>query len=153
MQEKRSKNYRKKATPWGLKWLVSIAWRNLWRNKRRTLITVSSIFFGVIFSALMGSMQEGSYQKMIEYVVRFYAGHAQIQHADYPDHQSINNSFAPSDSLLEKLNGYAGLKEIVPRLESFALASSGSKTEGVIVKFHKVVYDNLFDYYISKLTQ
>ncbi|MGQ1889423.1 ABC transporter permease [Thermophagus sp. OGC60D27] len=113
--------------------LIKIAWRNLWRNKRRTFITVSSIFFGVIFSALMGSMQEGSYQKMIENVVKFYAGHAQIQHRDYPDHQSINNSFVPSDSLLAKLNRHSQLDMVVPRLESFALASSGEQTEGILV--------------------
>lgn len=113
--------------------IIKIAWRNLWRNKRRTLITVSSIFFGVIFSALMGSMQEGSYQKMIENVVKFYAGHAQIQQKEFPDHQTINNSFVPSDSLLEKLRKHPQIEMVVPRLESFALASSGNQTEGVLV--------------------
>jgi ABC-type lipoprotein release transport system permease subunit len=130
---KRYKNSLRQTPAGGFTGLVKIAWRNLWRNKRRTLITVSSIFFGVIFSALMGSMQEGSYQKMIENVVRFYAGHAQIQHHDYPDHQTINNSFVPDDSLLKKLQEYPELEMVVPRLESFALASSGNKTEGVMV--------------------
>ncbi|MGM0375339.1 MAG: ABC transporter permease [Bacteroidota bacterium] len=117
----------------GIKGIARIAWRNLWRNKKRTIITISSIFFGVIFSALMGSMQEGSYQKMIENVVRFYAGHAQIQHIDYPDRKSINNSFVPSDSLIRKLQEYKEIDQVVPRLESFALASSGNKTDGVMV--------------------
>ncbi|RCW29817.1 ABC transporter permease [Marinilabilia salmonicolor] len=121
------------ATSGGFKSIVKIAWRNLWRNKKRTLITASSIFFGVILSALMGSMQEGSYQKMIENVARFYAGHAQIQHKDYPDNQSINNSFVPSDSLIIRLNHTDGIDMVVPRLESFALASSGNQTEGVMV--------------------
>lgn len=117
----------------GFKSIIKIAWRNLWRNKRRTFITVSSIFFGVIFSALMGSMQEGSYQKMIENVARFYAGHAQVQHKDYPDNQSINNSFVPSDSLIQNLSQTKGIEMVVPRLESFALASSGNQTEGVMI--------------------
>ncbi|WP_234408326.1 ABC transporter permease [Marinilabilia salmonicolor] len=117
----------------GFKSIVKIAWRNLWRNRKRTLITVSSIFFGVIFSALMGSMQEGSYQKMIENVARFYAGHAQIQQKDYPDNQSINNSFIASDSLVKRLNNTEGINMVVPRLESFALASSGNQTEGILV--------------------
>jgi putative ABC transport system permease protein len=123
----------KKGIQGGAMGLLRIAWRNLWRNKRRTLITVSSIFFAVIFSAVMGSMQEGSYQKMIENVVRFYAGHAQIQHADFPNHESINNSFVPSDSLLSHLHKIPGLEQVVPLLESFALASSGNKTEGIMV--------------------
>ena len=53
----------------GLGEAFKLAWRNLWRNKRRTLITVSSIFFGVLLSAYMTSMQEGSYDKMVEIVV------------------------------------------------------------------------------------
>lgn len=110
-----------------------MAWRNLWRNKRRTLITVSSVFFGVIFSALMGSMQEGSYQKMVENVVRFYAGHAQIQNTEYKNNESINNSFIATDSLTGWLNAQDGLLLLVPRLESYALASSGNQTEGVMV--------------------
>lgn len=117
----------------GMPGILRIAWRNLWRNKKRTILTVSSIFFGVIFSALMGSMQEGSYQKMIENVVQFYAGHAQIQHRDYPEQESINNSFAPSDTFIQQLDGYEEIDQVVPRLESFALASSGNKTEGVMV--------------------
>ncbi|PWD99677.1 ABC transporter permease [Marinilabilia rubra] len=123
----------KEKTSGGTPGVMKIAWRNLWRNKRRTIITVSSIFFGVIFSAIMGSMQEGSYQKMIENVVRFYAGHAQIQHVKYPDQESINNSFVPSDSLMASLNKVDEIEEVVPRLESFALASSGQKTEGIMV--------------------
>ncbi len=117
----------------GFKSIAKIAWRNLWRNKKRTLITVSSVFFGVILSSLMGSMQEGSYQKMIENVARFYAGHAQIQHENYPDNQSINNSFVVSDSLVEKLGQTKGIEMVVPRLESFSLASSGNQTEGVMI--------------------
>jgi ABC-type lipoprotein release transport system permease subunit len=113
--------------------IFKMAWRNLGRNKRRTLITVSSVFFGVIFSALMGSMQEGSYQKMVENVVRFYAGHAQIQNAEYKNNESINNSFIATDSLTGWLKAQDGLLLLVPRLESYALASSGNQTEGVMV--------------------
>ena len=42
-----------------------IAWRNIWRNKRRTLITTASIFFGVLLSCFMTSLQEGSYAQYI----------------------------------------------------------------------------------------
>ncbi|MBB3188154.1 ABC transporter permease [Microbacter margulisiae] len=49
---------------------VKLAWRNLWRNKRRTLITTASIFFGVILSTFMSSMQEGSYAQYISSIVR-----------------------------------------------------------------------------------
>ena len=53
--------------------MIKIAWRNLWRNKRRTLITVASILFGVLLSAYLTSMQEGSYEKIVDLVVKIYS--------------------------------------------------------------------------------
>ncbi len=113
--------------------LIVIAWRNLWRNKRRTLITVSSVFFGVILCSLMGSMQEGSYNNMIENVVNFYSGYIQIHQEDYWEDKNINNSFAANDSLENSILNFNQVDYIIPRLESFALVSSGELTKGAMI--------------------
>ena len=80
---------------------LKLAWRNIWRNKRRTLITVASIFFGVLFSAYMTSMQEGSYGQMVEIVVKFYSGYMQIHQEDYWENKNINNSFDYDQDLVD----------------------------------------------------
>ncbi len=115
--------------------LIKLAWRNLWRNKRRTWITIASIFFSVILAFLMGSMQEGSYNNMIENVAGFYSGYAQIQHQDYWEQKSLEKTFVYTDALKQTLKNqkFPGLKAFVPRLESFALASSGKLTKGAMV--------------------
>jgi len=66
-----------------------LAWRNLWRNKRRTLIASASIFFAVIFALLMRSMQEGSYDYMVDASVSMYTGYIQV-HAKNIDAEAIN---------------------------------------------------------------
>ncbi len=109
---------------------LKLAWRNIWRNKRRTLITVASIFFGVILSTLMSSMQDGTYSKMIDNVVSFYSGYIQIHHPDYWESKSIDDLFVPSDSLLNKVAANKDVDLIVPRMESFALMSFGEATKG-----------------------
>jgi len=53
---------------------LKIAWRNLWRNSRRTLITAASILFGVFFAVAMSSLQLGTLENMIDNMVRFYSG-------------------------------------------------------------------------------
>jgi len=112
---------------------LNLAWRNLWRNKRRTLITVASVFFGVLFSTIMSSMQEGSYSSMIDNVVKFYSGYIQVHDKDYWEKKTINNSLMPTDSLINALYGVEEITLVTPRLESFALASSEEITRGCMV--------------------
>ena len=110
-----------------------MAWRNLWRNKRRTLITIASVFFGVLLSTVMSSMQEGSYSSMIDNIVKFYSGYIQIHQENYWDNKTINNSFTLTDSLVKKVSGVSDVTDYTPRLESFALASSESITKGALI--------------------
>ncbi len=110
--------------------LVRMAWRNLWRNRRRTLITVASVFFGVLLSTFMTSMQEGTYSKMIDNVVGFYSGYIQIHHPEYWENKTIDNTFTPGDTLTRILSNHPEITSFIPRLESFTLMSYGNNTKG-----------------------
>ena len=110
-----------------------IAWRNLWRNKRRTLITVASIFFGVLMATVMSSMQEGSYSNMIDNVVKFYSGYIQIHEEEFWENKSLYYSFDVTEELNGILDSTEGIISSTPRLESFALASSEDITQPVLV--------------------
>ena len=109
---------------------LTIAWRNLWRNKRRTFITVASIFFGVLLATLMNSLQDGTYENMIDMMVKLSSGYLQVQDAEFRENRSINNIFYPDDDLLEKLQSVDNVTTVAKRLESFALISSGPNTRG-----------------------
>ena len=113
--------------------LLKLAWRNLWRNRKRTLITIASIFFGVIWSALLTSLQEGSFQNMVDNMVKFTTGYIQVQHVDYFDNKTINNSFESSSELTDLLDSQEKITIYTPRLESFALAASENKSYGTAV--------------------
>jgi putative ABC transport system permease protein len=113
--------------------LLKLAWRNIWRNKRRTIITIVSIAFAVILSSIMRSMQLGSYERMIDNSVRFYTGYIQVHKAGYWDEQIIDNAFHPPDGLEETIQRMAHVEAAVPRLESFALASYGTQTKGAMI--------------------
>lgn len=112
---------------------IIMAWRNLWRNKRRTLITVASIFFGVLLSTVMSSMQEGSYTSMIDNIVRFYSGYIQIQHEDYWENKTINYAMEPTEELFQIASSVPEITHVTSRLESFALASSTDITRGAML--------------------
>ncbi len=116
-----------------LKTELVLAWRNIWRNKRRTLITATSVFLAVLLSSLLMSIQRGAWDGMIDNILRSYTGYIQIHKKGYWDEQSINKAFQPSDSLLQLFKKHPQITSAAPRLESFALASAGENSRGVLV--------------------
>ncbi|MEM0997305.1 MAG: FtsX-like permease family protein [Bacteroidota bacterium] len=113
--------------------LLKLAWRNLWRNKRRTLITAASVFFAVLLANFMVSIQNGMYDKMIDDVVGLQMGYAQVHQAGYWEEPIIDNSLQSTPELQEQLRSDPQVKDIVPRLETFALATSGELSRGCLV--------------------
>ncbi len=107
---------------------LSLSWRNIWRNKKRTIIVAASVFFAVILSAFMRSGQLGSYEYMIHSSTKMFTGYLQVQHQEYWEKRSLDNSFYLDDKYLEKIQAIPHVTQLTPRLESFALISSDTVT-------------------------
>lgn len=112
---------------------LKLAWRNIWRNKRRTLITAASVFFAVFFSIMMKGFHLGSWQKMIDGILHSYSGYIQVHRADYWKNKTLDYTFNEDKDLLKKIQNNKDITTVVPRFESFALASADVKTKGVLV--------------------
>jgi putative ABC transport system permease protein len=110
-----------------------MAWRNLWRNRKRTLITLSSILFALFFVIITRSLQLGSYHHMIESMTQMYTGHIQIHAQGYVAEPSLDYSFEPQSDLYSVLENHADVQYILPRLESFALVSAGERSRPVMI--------------------
>lgn len=112
---------------------LKLAWRNIWRNKRRTLITIASVFFAMFLSLIMRSMQVGSYGHMEDGIVEAFTGFMQVHKYGFWDDQTLDNSFANKAELIRDIESDDNVKAVIPRLESFALASTGELTKGILV--------------------
>jgi len=85
--------------------LVTLAWRNLWRNYRRTLIMLAAIVLGVWAMILFSALMRGMLDEMVAGGLRVLPGEVQIHHPQYRDDPSVVNSMAiPQGELLERLN-------------------------------------------------
>ena len=110
--------------------ILSLAWRNIWRNKRRTLLTVSGIAFAGGVLVFFISLQLSSYDTMIRTTVSVYHGFLQVQAEGYQNKPEIRRSISNASGLLTKLSGLPAVKHQAPRAETFALVSSRNRSYG-----------------------
>ncbi|SON48728.1 ABC transporter permease [Vibrio tapetis] len=113
--------------------LVKLAWRNLWRQKRRTVLTASALALALVLSLVMRSMQEGTYANSIENSARFYTGLIQLQHPEYGESNSIDDLLPGSEDFIQPAKALPSMEFVMPRIESFALAAASDKSKGVLV--------------------
>jgi len=113
--------------------LLSLALRNIWRNKRRTLITVAAVAFAVFLASVMRSFQKGAWDNVINNSVNLFFGYAQVHKDGFWDEQVLDNAMEWQAKFEEIPNNIPSINAVVPRVESFALASSEDLTQGVMV--------------------
>ncbi len=114
--------------------ILTIAWRNLWRNKRRTLITTASVFFAVLIAILMRSFQLGYYNNALNSIIEHFTGHIQIQQKDYYLNPNLDNVLKYDKELTSILENDPDIKQYIPRLQAGVMLSSGNQTKvGMVV--------------------
>ena len=80
-----------------------LAWRNLWRNKRRTLITTAMIVMAVVLSVTMQSVQRGIYDRNIDNIVRYSMGYIQVGADGHNEDKTLETSVELTNELTEKI--------------------------------------------------
>ena len=116
-----------------VKAIFMLAWRNLWRNHRRTLIMLTAITVGVWAMIFMTALMRGMVDDMLLNGIRSLPGEVQIHHPDYRDDPSINNSIAPPGvELLEALQ-IPQVTAWTSRVRVPAVISSERDTRGVVL--------------------
>ncbi len=113
--------------------MFTLAWRNLWRNHRRTLIMLAAITVGVWAMIFMTALLRGMVDDMLLNGIRALPGEVQIHHPAYRDDPSINNSIdAPGAALLEALAA-PEVKAWTGRVRVPAVISSERDTRGAVL--------------------
>ena len=113
--------------------VLAVAWRNLWRNPRRTWLMAGGIAFAIWMLAFSFALQKGAFDVMTDNGARLWIGHAQIQHPDYEDEPLLENHIADAPRLRRSLEALDGVVTAVPRAEAAALVSAGERSFGALV--------------------
>ena len=108
-----------------------LAWRNLWRRKRRTWLTVGAMVFSNILLVFMISLQIGMYGMMISNTLRAQTGHLQVQAAGYKDDHKMRQVVLNVKRLAVELRKGLATDEVAARASAFALISSADRSYGL----------------------
>ncbi len=108
--------------------ILKIAFRNIFRQRRRSTFTILTMVGGFVLFSLALSISEGTYGTVIEKFTKSYTGHLQIHKKGYLDKPSLYKSLDDYDSLSREIEKIPGVKSWTPRVYSGALASKDKKT-------------------------
>jgi ABC-type lipoprotein release transport system permease subunit len=111
--------------------LFRLAWRNLWRNHRRTIIMLGAIGVGVWAMIFMTALTRGMVDQMITDSVGVLPGHVQMHHPDYRDDPSVANRISFSDADLKEKFDAAGFEAWASRVRVPAIITSERESRGV----------------------
>lgn len=110
-----------------------MALRNIWRNPRRTALTLGAIAFACLVLVFMLSFQFGCYEAMINTSVKISTGHLQVQAEGYLKDREIHQAIDSPSDLAKILDSTPGIEAWTIRSNAFALVSSARRTTGVLI--------------------
>lgn len=112
---------------------MKMAWRNIWRNPRRSILTIAAVSFASVLLVFMLSLQFGSYEAMINTSVKIHTGHIQVQAEGYEENQNMRRVVSDPQAVEEIVQEIPHVEAFTTRANGFALLSSEDRTYGGIV--------------------
>lgn len=116
-----------------MKFLLKLAWRNVWRNKRRTILTIFAITFATFFTIFQRGLAVGIWEYNLTNTLELFSGYLQIQRTGYNNNPSLSLSFPYDRALQEHLEHTRGITGYAPRILSEGLISFRDNSSGAAI--------------------
>jgi ABC-type lipoprotein release transport system permease subunit len=112
--------------------ILSLAWRNLWRNKRRTAVILFAMILGIWAMIVTAAFMRGMSLQILDDTIKNLTGHIQIHQTKYLDDPVIENSFKITLQLLRSLD-HPDIVDWSSRIRVPAVISSERETSGLVL--------------------
>ena len=111
--------------------IEQLAWRNLWRHKKRSWLTIGAMVFCNTLLIFLVGLQVGNYRMMIDNTLGVLTGHIQVQTPGYLDSPKLRESMGDSEDLIKEIRATLGTNiKVAPRLAGGALLNSENRSFG-----------------------
>ncbi len=109
--------------------ILKLSWRNIWKNKKRSIITITAIGFAVFLALAMRSLQLGTYDHMINNMVKSTSGPLRINYTQYIEKTNLDNALFNDSIRVEEIESIEGVENVLFRIESFGLVALEHNTK------------------------
>ncbi len=111
--------------------IMSLGWRNLWRNRRRTIIILLAMALGVWSMIMMSAFMRGMIEQVVDDAVNNLTGHIQVHAPAYRDDPVIENSMSLPSAKLRQALQHPAITAWAARIRVPAVIVSESESTGV----------------------
>ncbi len=112
---------------------IKIAWRNLWRNTRRTIIISCAIGLGIWGGIVAVALDNAFVFQMMDNFIYSFLGHIEIHFKGYQKNPSLRLCIIDADRVISLVKEVRHIKSYSPRIKSFGLAQSPRSSQGIML--------------------
>ncbi len=113
--------------------VLRLAWRNLWRQPRRTWLTTGAMVFSNVLLVFLISLQFGMYGLMVDNGLKAFTGHMQVQAPRFRDDEKMRQTVPGIRALSDTLRRELNTDRVAARAQAFVLASTEERSYGIAV--------------------
>jgi len=117
--------------------LFKVAWRNIWRNKTRSIVVIASVAVGLFAGMFMMAFYSGLMNQEVAVTVETQLSHIQIHNPAFPDDNDVNYTIGNASIIINNIRGNVNVKAVSGRIITTGMVSSSSTAAGV--EIHGVV--------------
>ena len=111
--------------------LFSLAWRNIWRNKRRSLIIISAIAVGLLCGLFASSIMFGMGESLVSSTIARDLGHIQIHSSQFEDEKLLTDTIPNPQKIVDKIKKQKNIAGITSRMVIEGMGSSATTSNGI----------------------
>ena len=133
--------------------LLPLAFRNLWRQRKRTLITLSSIAIGFGIAVLSIGLSDGSHNSMVRNAIQLGEGHLTVQEASYLSAPSNDKIILDGLALKKEITSVIPQAKVIPRVSLQVLAMTAHNSVGLLFDTLADNDDPKQEFFVSKISE
>lgn len=113
--------------------LISISWRNIWRNKVRSLVIIFSVALGIFSGVIAGAFFKGMADQRIEKVIKTELSYVQIHNPGFEQTSDFANFISNAEEIQNKVSKIPNVTGVSRRISIQSMAASAETASGVLI--------------------